>query len=309
MSGALDDRPSTPVRPLLWLSVPMAVGAIVASLAGLFVPATYEAETLNWATQGRGQDAVNLLVYPLLLALAWRAARGSLSAFLGWLGVAAYSAYSYLLYAGWVHFGALFLMYVAVFGLSTYALAGGLAVIDPLRLRAAFEPSVPYRWVGTVLVGLGAAFAALWLLEIAPSLADGTVPQTVADTGLVTNPVWLLDLAIVLPAMILAGSALRRNRPLGYLLAVPLLVFGMVMGVAIVGMNVSLAVAGEGLAVAPIVMMGLVIVFETLALRSLLRNLPATTAVHDVLRRGTAVTAELRDADVAARERIGARAR
>lgn len=274
---------SRQVRWLSWLSVPIAAGAIVASVMGLFVPGIYEAETVNWAAQGRGQDAVNLVVYPLML-LAWRAARGSLPAFLGWVGVAAYSAYSYLLYAGWIHFGPLFLVYVATFGLSTYALIGGVAVLDPARLKAAFRGSVPHRGVGSVLAALGGLFAALWMSEIVPPLLEGRAPQTLADAGLSSNPVWVLDLGIVLPAMILAGVMLRRDRPLGFLLAAPLLVFGIVMGGAIVGMFISLAMGGQAIAPAPAIMIVLIVAFETLALTALLRHLQPNIHPDDVAR-------------------------
>lgn len=286
LSEVSEVRVSRSTRLLLWLSVPIAAGAVVASVGGLFSVSVYEAETVNWAAQGRGQDAVNLVVYPLLLVLAWCAARGSLPAFVGWLGVMAYSAYSYLLYAGWVHFGVLFPVYVAVFGLSTYALVRGLAMIDPARLRAAFAPSVPRRGVGTVLAGLGGLFAVLWLSEIVPSLLDGSTPQALVDAGLASNPVWVLDLGIVLPAMVLGGVMLRRNRPLGYLLAGPLLVFGIVMGVAIVGMFIALAMAGEPVTGAAATMIGLIVVSETAALAGLLRHRHPDIDLAD-LARGT----------------------
>lgn len=274
----------TPVRRLLWLSLPIAAGGIVASLAGLLVANAYGSETVNWATQGRGQDAVNLVVYPAMLALGLAAARGSLPAFLGWLGLIAYSAYSYLLYAGWVHFGPLFLVYVATFGLSTYALIAGLAVMDPVRVQRTFDASAPHRGVGVVLTVLGGLFAVLWLSEILPATLSGTVPPTLRDAGLATNPVWVLDLAIVLPAMLLAGSSLRRDRPLGYLLAVPLLIFGIAMGAAIVAMFVALAWAGEPVTAPPAVMIAVVVGVQVLAALRMLRHQRAGVGPADTLR-------------------------
>ena len=61
-------------------------------------------------------------------------------------------------------------------------------------------------------------------------------PPSLAEAGLPTNPVHVLDLAIVLPAMIVTGVLLRRRRPLGLLLAPVLLVFAVAMGVAILVM-------------------------------------------------------------------------
>lgn len=302
MSAASPVNRPPSLRWLWWLTVPLALGAIVASAAGVFVPAAYEAETANWAAQGRGQDVANLVLFPALLLLAWRAARGSVRALLGWVGVAAYGAYSYLLYAGWVHFGGLFLVYVAVFGLSVWAVAAGLAVVDPVRLRAMVRPTAPVRAVGAVLAGVGALFGLLWLSEIVPATVDGVTPQTLVDTGLVTNPVWVLDLAIVLPAMVVAGVLLRRGRALGYLLAVPLLAFGAAMGVAILGMFGALAIAGETVGAVSVVMVSLVLVAEVAALARFLAHVRPDATVADVLRQPpTSVEATLRQPTAAGR--------
>ena len=163
-----------PVRLLLWLSVPIAGLAMAASLGGVFAESTYAAEAPNWAAQAVGQDAINvLLAYPALLLLAWLAGRGSLRAFLAWLGVVGYSAYSYVLYAGFLHFSGWFLVYVAVLGLSVFAVIGGVAVLDQGTVAAAFSSRTPTRLAGGLLVGLGALFSLLWLSEIVPAAAAG----------------------------------------------------------------------------------------------------------------------------------------
>jgi hypothetical protein len=60
-------------------------------------------------------------------------------------GILVYSVYSYAIYAFDVRFNALFLVYVAVLGLSIYALIGGLTAVDPVRVKAAFGQRVPVR--------------------------------------------------------------------------------------------------------------------------------------------------------------------
>lgn len=281
-------RPSIAVpralRLVLWSSMPMAVGATAASIAGVLLGSIYAAESRNWATQAVGQDLVNLVIYPTLVVLAWRAARGSSRAYLGWLGLVAYTAYSYLLYAGFLHFSGWFLVYVAVWGLATYALIAGVALLEPERVRSAFAPAAPARGVGTVLVVLGGMFAALWLAEIVPASLEGTMPRSVEEAGLVTNPVWMLDLGWILPAMIGAGWLLRRRRPLGFTLAAPLLAFGMAMGSAIVGMQVMLWVRGESTAIAPIVLISAVLIAEAVALWRFLRALLPDASIGTLLR-------------------------
>jgi len=104
----------------------------VVSLMGISDPRTYGKETLNWAEQAVGQDWVNLcVVFPVLLISSFFVLRrDSFKTFLIWLGVLIYLSYSYILYPFFVHFGPLFLLYVATLGLSFYAFVGALVTLD-----------------------------------------------------------------------------------------------------------------------------------------------------------------------------------
>ena len=260
-----------PIRTALALSVPVAALAMIASGAGVFVEATYARETSNWAAQARGQDVVNLVVaYPALLALAWVAARGSVRAYLAWLGVMAYSAYSYLLYAGFLHFSAWFLVYVVVLGLSCAALVVGLVSVSHTSLSAAVSERAPTRAAGRVLIVMGVLFALLWMSEIVPAALDGGPLTSAADAGLVTNPVYVLDLAVFLPAMVVVGALLIRRRPLALTLALTLFGWGVVLGTAVIGMFVSMAMSGEELVVVPVVMMTVAVIVKAVVAGRLL---------------------------------------
>ena len=92
--------------------------------------------------------------------------------------------------------------------------------------------------ISVFLMIVGILFILLWLSEIVPNLLSGTVPQTLVDAGLLTNPVHVLDLGIILPAMIIVSVLLRRKNLIGCLMAVPLLVFIVTMGLGIVTMFV-----------------------------------------------------------------------
>ncbi len=271
------------LRLFWWGSVLISLLAMAASAAGVFVAGTYASETTNWAAQGIGQDVANLLLaYPLLLLLGWRVRRGSIRAYLAWLGVLFYSAYSYFLYAGFVHFNYLFLVYVAVMGASVYALIFGVAAVDPAAVAEALAMSSGRRFAGGLLLGLGVLFYLLWLSDVVPAMVTGTPPQTVVAAGLPTNPVYVLDMAIVLPAMMLAGVLLLRNRPFGYLLGPPLITFGIVMSLAVESMFVALALRDEPTALPPAVLMAVVIGLESIALSRLLRGIRPGTHLRDM---------------------------
>lgn len=260
MSAAPETR-----GPWLAFSWPIAALGIAASATGLLWDRVYEDETENWAAQAVAQDAANIPAFLALAAFAALASRGSLAAYLAWLGVVAYAAYSYAIYAFAIHFGPLFLVYVAVLGLSTYALAGGAAELGAARVQAAAGPRAPIRPVAWLAIGLGAAFALLWLAETLRAAAAGTEPDALAETGLVTNPVHVLDLALFLPALILGGVLLARRRPLGYVLAPVTLFAAFWLSIAIVAIAVHDGTWGLAAGIAVVALAELAVVARFLA--------------------------------------------
>lgn len=232
-----------PSATLLGLSLLAAVLATATSLAGMFWAGAYARETADWALQGRGQDVANL---PVAIALAWSAARlrgrGSLAALCVWLGSLAYFIYSFAMYAFAVHFGSLFLAYVAVLGLSFHAFVGTLVGLDAGAAAAPLRDHPSRIGASNLLIGIAVAFAGLWLGEDVPHVLANTPPASLTETGLLTNPVHVLDLALVLPALIVIGVQMRRQRPLALLLAPVLLVFTVAVGMAILAMFALYAV-------------------------------------------------------------------
>jgi hypothetical protein len=221
----LRSPPRDPARPAattpwwLRLSVPIVAIGIPVSLAGVFVDRIYARETTNWETQATGQDLTDLVVLGALAVFGYAGARGSVRALLAWAGTVVCTAYTFAIYAFAVHFGPLFLLYVAVLGLAVWALIGFFASIDPARVRDAYGPGSPRRFVSTFLLVLAGGFALLWLGQDVPAMIDGEPSAELRDTGLLTNPVHVLDLAFLLPAAMLAGILLRRSRSWGHVLA------------------------------------------------------------------------------------------
>jgi hypothetical protein len=229
----------------LWLSVPIVVLALFASLAGTFAKETYARETPNWQGQAVGQDIANLVAYVVLAALAVVAARGSTRAYLVWLGLVVFSSYSFAIYSFALHYGRFFLVYVAVFGLSVYALIGGMSALHPPRIKALFAPSAPVRPTAILLIVIGSIFYLLWLSEVVPTIGSGDAPKALRDAGLLTNPVHVLDMGVLLPGAILTGVLLLRRNAWGFALAPPLLVCFIFLGVGIVAAMFVLRGRGE----------------------------------------------------------------
>src|SRR4051794_1079095 len=111
-NGALKQRvPAQPRVRLsgvwLWLSLTAALLAAAGSVVGLLASdIIYNGETAALADAAVAQDITNLaLVAPLTAALAVLGLRGSLRAFLCWLGVVAFTVYNYAIYTLSIHFG------------------------------------------------------------------------------------------------------------------------------------------------------------------------------------------------------------
>jgi hypothetical protein len=83
------------------------------------------------------------------------------------------------------------------------------------------------------------------------------VPKGVTEIGAPVNPVHVLDLAFILPGMIITAAALRKRKPLGLLFAAPLLTFSAVMGVAILAMFAAERARGRATSVVPVVVIGI----------------------------------------------------
>ncbi|WP_327004395.1 hypothetical protein OHA72_56745 [Dactylosporangium sp. NBC_01737] len=199
-----------------------AAGGIAGLLAGDLI---YGGETAVLADAAMAQDAVNLvLLAPLLVLLGTAAVRGSPGAYLVWLGCLWFAVYNYAIYAFSVHFGPLFLLWLAVLGLSTFAVVGGTSSLRVAAIEARYAGRrMPV--VGWLLIVVATLFAALWLREIVADLLAGGMSRSASDWKVPTNPVHVLDLAVFLPGVATTGVLLLRRHPLGYATAPGQLVF------------------------------------------------------------------------------------
>lgn len=212
---------------LMWLSLAAALIAALGSLVGvLAADRIYGQETVALADASAAQDMVNLvIVSPLVVVLAvWASRGGSPRALVCWLGCLAFTAYNYAIYAFSIHFGPLFLAWVAVLGLSVYALLGGLATVDASAVKNLFGGRA-FPVTAWSLIAFAVIFVLLWLGEIVPDLLAGDSSRSAGDWGVPTNPVHVLDLALFLPAVLASGVALLRRHPVGYATAPGALVF------------------------------------------------------------------------------------
>lgn len=220
----------------LALSALIVLVALPVHLTGLLVPEIYR-DPAVLVPQNLGTDLVTLcVVIPLFAVAAIIMQRGSQRARLLWLGCLGYLVYAYGMYALGVHWNPLFLAYLTVFGLSFFTLTIGLIRTDAVRIRDSAAGRAPVRSVAAYLIAIAAIVSGLWLSEEVAALAHGTVPPSVLQAEAPTNIVHVFDLAIVLPAFVLAAVMLLRDRPWGYVLAGALLIKASAIGLWVAAM-------------------------------------------------------------------------
>lgn len=233
----------------LWLTVPTAILLAIAAGCGIFIDGLYR-DTPSLVAQAIGQDAITLMIaLPALLIGAFLTSRGSQRARLIWLGGLVYVVYTYASYALGIRFNPLFLIYIALLGCSTYALIGGLVTTDWAGIKAGFTERTPVRAVSIFLVVIAGVFYLMWLSEAVPASLTGTPPQSVKDDGTPTNVIHVLDMAWLLPALVIAAVSLWRKKPMGYALAAALLANLVFLALAVLAMVVFQARAGEPVAI------------------------------------------------------------
>jgi len=240
----------------LWLSIVAALLAVTGNVIALSVSSIYAGLTPVFLPQALAQDIANLaVVSPAWLVLAALALRGSLRAYLLWLGVLTFTVYNYVIYTFSVPFGPLFLLWVAVFGLCVYSLIGGVTAVNHKAVESSFTSRRAILVVAWFLIITGGLFGLLWLSEDVPALLSGVTPRSPIDMALPTNPVHILDLGFFLPAVIATGALLFKKKPLAYTLAPAFIVFLVLTGLPILLTPVVQAARGEAAAwgvVAPI---------------------------------------------------------
>ena len=194
----------------------LAIAVLTASLYGLLAATPYRSLPEATVVSARAQDACSIVVAALLVLLVRRPVT-SVAAHLARLGLLAYLLYSYLIYATGVPMNRAFLAYVVIVCLSGAGLLGGLLRIHD-RPPVSTASRRLTRATGWVLLVTAVLFAGLWLSVLVPYALGGSPPEP-EGVGGTPYPVFVLDLAAVLPAIAAVGVLLLRSRAVAGALA------------------------------------------------------------------------------------------
>ncbi|WP_052296379.1 hypothetical protein [Gracilinema caldarium] len=251
------------IHPALTVLIPLIIVlAFIAAIAGLW-PAEghpYQAtslrgesvtiharglyywDTVSSAAQMQANDLVTLaLAVPLLILAFLLAQKGSLRGMFLLTGNLGFILYTYITMCFGAHFNRLFLVYVALFGLSLFAFILCLMSFDINKLPEIFTPKLPRSWIAGLLFFTAAFLTMAWGGRIAAALAPGAVPALDNTTSMFIQA---LDLAVIVPVCIIAGILLLRQHPWGYLLSAVGLVKFTTLGIAVSLMGLNMARIG-----------------------------------------------------------------
>jgi len=221
----------------------------------------YYYDTVSTAAQAQANDLITLVVgLPLLVVSAWLAFRSSLRGRLLLTGTLGFFLYTYMSMATLASYNALFLVYVAIFGLSLYAFILSMMSFDLTTLPQAFSEQLPRKWIAALMFLVGGFLSLAWLGRIVPPLFQHQMPVLENATTLIIQ---FMDLGLIVPLAFLGGFLLLRRNAWGYLLSSIMLSKGVTLGLAVSAMGFNMARVGvtDGL--------GLMIPFLTITLLNL----------------------------------------
>jgi hypothetical protein len=219
-----DDRPvQRPGRGAYRMSVALGVAAAVASGLSVAFPSVL-AGTPGANGNMRGTAVVVLVAgLPVLAAALIGSARGSTRAFVIWLGTLGYLLYQAVLFCFATPFNAFFLFYVAYLGLAVWSIVFLLRGTDLTAFGRSVSPRAPVRTVAGYALVVLVLNTAAWLRGAVPAVLSDDPLAAVGGTGLLTNPVYIQDLAIWLPLLATAAVAAWRHRVWGQLVTAAML--------------------------------------------------------------------------------------
>lgn len=249
---------------LKWLIPLIAVLAGITAGAGLFIPggsSPYSFQTLHGqqvemygrgiyandslfsAAAFRGTDVVTLVIgLPLLFLCYLLSLRDSQNAQIAQVGVLFYFLYIGASMAFGAAFNGMFLFYTALFSASLFAVIFALATFDLRSLATRVKPGFPHRGMAIFLFIAGFGTLFIWLSELVEPLLSGGVPAQLGPyTTMFTHA---FDSAVITPAAVISGIFLLLRKPLGYLLAAPMLILCTLIGVVVIGQTVSQYIVG-----------------------------------------------------------------
>ena len=201
----------------IFIFLPILVLTAIASLVSLLTSDFYFRDSATMAVKAHYLDLINIgIVVPIGILMFVLAMKKSHWAKLFILGIMAHLAYEFGFNALSLYFNELFLVYVAVFGLSIFGIILGYG--DVQQSGNYLENTIKMRLSGIYLMLFSVVPFFAWLIEIF-STDKGSVPESISGMNLPVNVVHVFDMAFVLPVIIYGAVLLFRGKMSGLIIS------------------------------------------------------------------------------------------
>ena len=118
----------------------------------------------------------------------------------------------------------------AYLGLAVWSIVTLFPAVDQHAFGCRLSTGMPARFLAVFALAITAMNAVVWLSAIVPALLDSHPASLMKGTGLLTNPVYVRDLAIWLPLLTAAAVGCWHRRAWGLLVTGAMLVMFTTVG-------------------------------------------------------------------------------
>lgn len=204
---------------ILWVLV--AVLSIIASLAGISSKASIYNEVVgaNLISGAFGQDLMSLAAGIILFLLALFSKQGSTKKHIVALGLLGYFFYAYGIYVIERAYNAYYLLYMAIFALSFWAMVYGSFNISKELLQKAGLSNRVRVFSLIVAIFQPVVFYPLWISALLPLMRTHNRIESLYS-------IYILDLCFIMPAFLILAYYLLKEKVIGYLLSPAMFILG-----------------------------------------------------------------------------------
>jgi hypothetical protein len=201
----------------------LALASLAAGVATFVAKDSIVGPAVSVGTARGTALVVAVIAVPVLLGAMWSTSRGSLRALVIWLGSAGYLLYNAVMFLFATPYNRFFLAYVAMFAFALWSIGVVLAQTDVAGVARHVTGRLPARGIAIYAWTVALLNALVWLRTIIPTITAENPGAFLVGSGFSTHPVYVQDLAVWIPLMVVAAAWLWRGLPWGYLLTASIL--------------------------------------------------------------------------------------
>jgi hypothetical protein len=112
-----------------------------------------------------------------------------------------------------------------------------MSQLDVEGISRAFRAKTPVKWISGFMLFFALFLGGLWGARSMSFFVTGQVPQDIVQTGHPTGVVYAIDLALLVPGLVLGAIWLWQRRPWGYVLGSVMMIKATTYALALIAMS------------------------------------------------------------------------